>query len=162
MVLREFAFTMPTFRFQQISSFFRRIFSAIFDPKSAICECKGQALRAALVVIIQRESPKSQNTKVWYRQCYDDAIAAIGEVPTKDKGVKRDVKEILRCSNVVWERHHRALKILQPEEWVKESPSTMFLCLKVQFAGKKGLSKLIQALSKLESYAKFSRQSSIP
>lgn len=171
LVLRELAVTMPTFFFQQISNFFGHIFSAIFDPKPAIRECAGQALRAALVVTTQRESAKSQNKQLWYRQCYDDAIASFGEVPARDKGVTRDdrihgglivLNEILRCSNVSWERRHMGLKSLRPEELQRDGSQTLFPRLKIPFTEKKSPTKSAKEITHKECYPKLARQVSVP
>lgn len=171
LVLRELAVAMPTFFFQQISNFFGHIFSAIFDPKPAIRECAGQALRAALVVTTQRESAKSQNKQIWYRQCYDDAIASFGEVPIKDKGVTRDdrihgglivLNEILRCSNVSWERHHIELKRLRPAEKTKDSTQHLFPRLKIPFGDKRGPVMSPKEITHKECYPKLERQASVP
>lgn len=124
LVLRELAVAMPTYFYQQVSGFFEHIFNAIRDPKSIIRTGAGQALRAALVVTSQRESAKQLNKPQWYQQCYDQAIICFGEIPMKEKGVTKDdrvhgalivLDELLRCSNVVWERRYSYLRCLQPE-----------------------------------------------
>lgn len=124
LILRELAVAMPTFFYQQISNFFGHIFNALNDPKPSIRECAGQALRAALIVTSQRESSKSQTKQQWYRQCYDEAMKSFGEVPPKEKGVTRDdrvhgglivLNEILRCSNLTWEKKYMTLKRSRPD-----------------------------------------------
>lgn len=123
--MRELAAANPTFFYQQVSSFFDHIFTAIRDTKPLIREGAGQALRAALVVTSQRESVKSTIKPTWYKQCYDEAIYCFGEVPVKEKGVTKDdrvhgalivLNEVLRCSNAVWERKYTSLKRLHPEQ----------------------------------------------
>ena len=64
-ILRELAVAMPTFFYQQVSSFFEHIFNAIRDPRPLIREGAGQALRAALIVTSQRESTKTTNKPPW-------------------------------------------------------------------------------------------------
>lgn len=125
LVLRELAVAMPTYFYQQVSGFFEHIFNAIRDPKPIIRDGAGQALRAALVVTSQRESAKQLNNKPqWYQQCYEQAMVCFGDVPIKEKGVTKDervhgalivLNELLRCSNIVWERRYSALRLLQPE-----------------------------------------------
>lgn len=57
-ILREIAFSMPTFFFQNVSNFFDVIFYAVWDQKSMLREAAVNALRAALVVTAQRETTK--------------------------------------------------------------------------------------------------------
>lgn len=116
---------MPTYFYQQVSGFFDNIFNAIRDPKPAIREGAGEALRAALVVTSQRESTKQMNKQPpWYRMCYDESISGFAEVSSKEKGVTKEdrvhgalivLNELLRCSNVVWERRYLSLRNLHPE-----------------------------------------------
>lgn len=65
LVLKEFALAMPTYFYQQVSTFFDQIFLAIQDPKPAIREAAVDALRTALIVSAQRESVKSNQRPVW-------------------------------------------------------------------------------------------------
>jgi FKBP12-rapamycin complex-associated protein len=58
LVLREIACCMPTFFFQNVSTFFDVIFNAIRDPRPALRESAVYALRAALIVTTQRETAK--------------------------------------------------------------------------------------------------------
>lgn len=51
---------MPTYFYQHVSQFFEQIINAIQDPKVAIREGAVEALRAALVVIAQRETGKQK------------------------------------------------------------------------------------------------------
>lgn len=119
---------MPTYFYQQISTFFDTIFNAIFDPKSAIRESAGRALRAALIVTAQRENTKQSSEPQWYKICYLEANNSfVQEQPGagKDqKGMTRDdrihggmiiLKELFRCSNAVWERRYNSLKKMLPE-----------------------------------------------
>lgn len=136
LVLRELAVAMPTFFYQQVSGFFEHIFNAVRDPKPNIREGAGQALRAALVVTSQRENA---NRPLWYQQCYDQALycfnggdgtgigggsgGSVGSSSSsRDKGVTRDdrvhgalivLDELLRCSNIAWERRYGALRFLR-------------------------------------------------
>lgn len=140
LVLRELAVAMPTYFYQQVSGFFEHIFNAIRDSKPIIRDGAGQALRAALVVTSQRESAKQLNKPQWYQQCYDQAIVCFGDVPIKEKGVIKDervhgalivLNELLRCSNIVWERRYSALRCLQPEptKHISEDFSTSYFPL---------------------------------
>ena len=135
-ILRELASANPTFFYQQVSSFFDHIFTAIRDTKPMIREGAGQALRAALIVTSQRESVKSGVKPTWYKQCYDEAIYCFGEVPIREKGVTKDdrvhgalivLNEILRCSNAVWERKYTSLKRLHSEQPRHHDDTNMFL-----------------------------------
>lgn len=56
---------MPTYFYQQVSSFFELIFSTIRDPKPKIREAAVEALRAALVVTAQRESARQAAKPQW-------------------------------------------------------------------------------------------------
>ncbi|XP_076166943.1 serine/threonine-protein kinase Tor isoform X1 [Ptiloglossa arizonensis] len=118
LVLRELAVSMPTYFFQQVTPFFELIFNAIRDPKPVIREGAVEALRAALVVTAQRETAKQMHKSQWYKQCYDEIVAGFQEVCTKERGVNKDdrihgslliLNELLRCSNVQWERNYEAL-----------------------------------------------------
>jgi len=118
LVLRELAVSVPTYFFQQVTPFFELIFNAIHDPKPAIREGAVEALRAALVVTAQRETVKQMHKSQWYKQCYDEVIDGFEEVHSKEKGINRDdrihgsllvLNELLRCSNVQWERNYEAL-----------------------------------------------------
>lgn len=124
LVLRELAVAMPTFFYQQVSGFFEHIFSVIRDPKPIIRDGAGQALRAALVVTSQREVAKQSNKPQWYQQCFEKAMQCFGDEPIREKGVTKDdrvhgslivLNELLRCSNVTWERRYSALRALHPE-----------------------------------------------
>lgn len=116
---------MPTYFYQQISTFFDHIFNAIFDPKPAIRESAGEALRAALIVTSQRENTKQSSEPQWYKISYAEAIKSFNEDPTLiQKGVTRDDRihgsmiifnELFRCSNANWERRYNTLKALLPD-----------------------------------------------
>lgn len=118
---------MPTYFYQHILTFFEVIFNAIFDPKPAIRESAGEALRAALIVTAQRESTKQSSEPQWYRICYDEANGSFNADlgSSKDqKGVTRDDRihgglvvfnELFRCANATWERRYTSLKTLFPK-----------------------------------------------
>lgn len=130
-ILRELAVAMPTYFYQQISTFFDHIFNAIFDPKPAIRESAGGALRAALIVTSQRENTKQMTEPQWYKNCYSegnknfvDELNPNLNILKETKGMTRDdrvhgsmiiINELLRCSNITWERRYNTLKILLPE-----------------------------------------------
>lgn len=65
LILRELALAMPTYFYQQVSVFFEKIFIAIRDPRALVRDGAASALRAALVVIAQRESVKQANKPQW-------------------------------------------------------------------------------------------------
>lgn len=127
-ILRELAVAMPTYFYQQISTFFDHIFNAIFDPKPAIRESAGEALRAALIVTSQRENTKQSSEPQWYKISYAEAIKSFNEDPAlvqkEPKGMTRDDRihgsmiifnELFRCSNANWERRYNTLKALLPD-----------------------------------------------
>ena len=58
LVLREIASCMPTFFFQNVSTFFDVIFNPIRDTRPTLRESAAYALRAALIVTTQRETAK--------------------------------------------------------------------------------------------------------
>ncbi|XP_034935910.1 serine/threonine-protein kinase mTOR [Chelonus insularis] len=118
LVLRELAVSMPTYFFQQVTQFFDLIFNAVRDPKAVIREGAVEALRAALVVTAQRETIKQMHKSQWYKQCYDEVVAGFEEVNIKERGYNRDdrihgsllvLNELLRCSNIQWERDYESL-----------------------------------------------------
>ncbi|XP_063975702.1 serine/threonine-protein kinase mTOR [Diachasmimorpha longicaudata] len=118
LVLRELAVSMPTYFFQQVTPFFDLIFNAVRDPKAVIREGAGEALRAALVVTAQRETAKQMHKSQWYKQCYDEIIAGFEDISSKERGFNRDdrihgsllvLNELLRCSNVQWEKKYEDL-----------------------------------------------------
>ncbi|XP_044740220.1 serine/threonine-protein kinase Tor [Chrysoperla carnea] len=121
LILRELALAMPTYFYQQVSAFFDKIFIAVRDSRALVREGAASALRAALVVIAQRESSKQANKPQWYRQCYDEAINLLDDVNARvERGVTRDdrshgallvLNELLRCGNSKWER--RCNKLLE-------------------------------------------------
>lgn len=126
-ILRELAIALPTYFYQQILTFFDHIFNAIFDPKPAIRESAGEALRAALIVTVQRESTKQSSEPQWYKICYDEASSSFNTdvLPGKEqKGMTRDDRihgglivfnELFRCANANWERRYTTLKKLFPK-----------------------------------------------
>ncbi|XP_055916701.1 serine/threonine-protein kinase Tor [Eupeodes corollae] len=131
-ILRELALAMPTYFYQSISTFFDNIFNAIYDPKPAIRESAGEALRAALIVTSQRENTKQSSKPQWYKICFEEAekCFAIEAPVSKEKGMTRDDRihgglivynELFRCSNSVWERRYSTLKNLQPESYPRKS-----------------------------------------
>lgn len=166
---------MPTFFYQQVSSFFEHIFTAIRDAKPLIREGAGQALRAALIVTSQRETAKSTNKPLWYKQCYDEALICFGEVPMREKGVTKDdrvhgaliiLNEILRCSNAIWERKYTSLKRLHPEQpRIVDDSSNVLPRFKTSISEKFASSNTSQFMSPAYVYpydydtdSKFSRQ----
>lgn len=127
-ILRELAVAMPTYFYQQISTFFDHIFNAIFDPKPAIRQSAGEALRAALIVTSQRENTKQCSEPQWYKISYAEAVKSFNEDPAalqrEPKGMTRDDRihgsmiifnELFRCSNANWERPYNTLKALLPD-----------------------------------------------
>ena len=58
LVLREIASCMPTFFFQNVSTFFDVIFNPIRDSRPTLRESAVYALRVALIVTTQRETAK--------------------------------------------------------------------------------------------------------
>ncbi|KAF5280820.1 hypothetical protein FQR65_LT14927 [Abscondita terminalis] len=115
LVLRELALTMPTYFYQQVSPFFELIFCAVRDPKSKIREASAQALRAALVVTAQREFARQTAKPQWYKQCYDETVELlkVEKNTTKDDrihGALLVLNELMRCSNLAWERQYTSLK----------------------------------------------------
>ncbi|EDW88237.2 LOW QUALITY PROTEIN: uncharacterized protein Dyak_GE18612 [Drosophila yakuba] len=126
-ILRELAIALPTYFYQHILTFFEVIFNAIFDPKPAIRESAGEALRAALIVTAQRESTKQSSEPQWYRICFDEANGSFNAdlAAGKDqKGVTRDDRihgglivfnELFRCANATWEQRYSSLKTLFPK-----------------------------------------------
>ncbi|XP_012282445.1 serine/threonine-protein kinase mTOR isoform X2 [Orussus abietinus] len=118
LVLRELAVSMPTYFFQQVTPFFDLIFNAVRDPKPIIREGAVEALRAALVVTAQRETAKQMHKSQWYKQCYDELVAGFEESTSREKGYNKDdrihgsllvLNELLRCSNIQWERNYESL-----------------------------------------------------
>ena len=118
LVLKELAVSMPTYFFQQVTPFFEVIFNAVRDPKAVIREGAVEALRAALVVTAQRETAKQMHKSQWYKQCYDEIVSGFEDVYTRERGFNRDdrihgsllvLNELLRCSNIQWERKYEAL-----------------------------------------------------
>lgn len=126
-ILRELAIALPTYFYQQILTFFEHIFNAIFDPKPAIRESAGEALRAALIVTAQRENTKQSSEPQWYKICYDEANSSFnldGLTGKEQKGMTRDDRihgglivfnELFRCANAQWERRYTTLKQLFPK-----------------------------------------------
>ncbi|XP_025831250.1 serine/threonine-protein kinase Tor [Agrilus planipennis] len=115
LILRELAFMMPTYFYQQVSQFFECIFYALKDPKSKIRETAAEALREALIVTAQRESAKQTSKPQWYKQCYDETVELL-KVDRYDKskddrihGALLVLNELVRCSNSEWEHKYTAL-----------------------------------------------------
>ena len=135
LVLREIAYCMPTFFFQNVQQFFDYIFNAIYDPKAQLRESAANALRMALVVTSQRETSSQAREggghSAWYQQCFRQVVEGLQDnVPSnKDRSVAREdrihgsllvLSELLRCSNADWEMVTRELEELSgscpPEE----------------------------------------------
>lgn len=142
LVLREIAYCMPTFFFQNVQQFFDVIFHAIYDPKPQLRESAANALRMALVVTSQRET-SSQGREgssssggagghsSWYQHCFNQVVDGLEDMsPVRDRGMasREDrihgsllvLSELLRCSHANWEMVTRELEELSgscpPEE----------------------------------------------
>ncbi|XP_068151798.1 serine/threonine-protein kinase mTor-like isoform X2 [Drosophila tropicalis] len=122
-ILRELAIALPTYFYQQILTFFEHIFNAIFDPKPAIRESAGEALRAALIVTAQRENTKQSSEPQWYKICHDEADL---KAETKPKGTTQDdrihgklivLNELFRCANAGWEHRYNSFEIMFPKPY---------------------------------------------
>uniref|UniRef100_A0A8D9ABA5 Serine/threonine-protein kinase TOR n=1 Tax=Cacopsylla melanoneura TaxID=428564 RepID=A0A8D9ABA5_9HEMI len=118
LVLKELAVTVPTIFYQHVQSFFDFVFSAVRDPKPDIRQHAVKAIRAALVVTAQRESAKQSQKPQWYRLCFEEAMSGFEEGFPREKGVNREdrvhgsllvLNELLRVSNVQWERTYEEL-----------------------------------------------------
>lgn len=127
LVLREIASCMPTFFFQNVSTFFDVIFNPIRDSRPTLRESAVFALRAALIVTTQRETAKQTKHQhfSWYKQCYDTAVSSLAEIdyaggvrPREDRmhGALLVMAELLRCANANWERINRELEELIPAQ----------------------------------------------
>ena len=158
LVLREIAFCMPTFFFQNVQQFFDVIFHAIYDPKPQLRESAANALRMALVVTSQRETSSQTREGVgghssWYQHCFMQVVEGLEDTtPAKDRGYGREdrihgsllvLSELLRCSNANWEMVTRELEELSgacpPEE---EDRSSYFSMGKMKRQYKVGMSDL--------------------
>ena len=122
MVLREIAYCMPTFFFQNVQQFFDYIFNAIYDPKAQLRESAANALRMALVVTSQRETSSQAREggghSAWYLQCFRQVVEGLQEASPPGRSVPREdrihgsllvLSELLRCSNAGWEMVTREL-----------------------------------------------------
>ena len=87
LVLREIAVCMPTFFFQHVSQFFDVIFNPIWDTKPVLRESAVHALRAGLIVTVQRETAKQSKHQhiAWYKTCYNAVRAGFNQVKKKAK-----------------------------------------------------------------------------
>jgi len=124
LILREIAFSMPTFFFQKISSFYDVIFNCVWDPKPILREAAVKALRAGLLVMAQRETSKSTRTKDkknCYQISFDHAMSNLDPSPAQlqDKKFQRDdrahgsvlvLAELFRTANSNWERTYREIQ----------------------------------------------------
>ena len=136
-MLREIAYCMPTFFFQNVQQFFDVIFHAIYDPKPHLRESAANALRMALVVTSQRETSSQSREGAgghssWYQRCFTQVVEGLDDsTPVKDKSLVASreerihgsllvLSELLRCSNAKWELVTRELEELSgscpPEE----------------------------------------------
>ena len=123
LVLREIAYCMPTFFFQNVQQFFDVIFNAIHDSKPQLRESAVNSLRMALVVTSQRETSSQARGggghQSWYSHCFNEALAGLEENGAKGS-VREDkihgsllvLSELLRCSNADWEVVNRELEDL--------------------------------------------------
>ncbi|CAK8674525.1 unnamed protein product [Clavelina lepadiformis] len=107
-ILKEMAVSSPTIFYQQIQSFFENIFYAIHDSKQAIRDCAIESLRAALALVVQRETKDSKYKPVWYKTCYDEVMSIMETSPFEKSQAVRDDRvhsslvillELLRISN---------------------------------------------------------------
>lgn len=142
LLLKELAIAMPIYFYQQVSRFFDHILIALKDPKQQIREAAAKALRAGLVVTVQRETAKQSTAKLqWYIQCYEDAMLSFEDIPLKEKGMTKEDKvhggllilnELLRCSNAVWERKYSNLMMcLDAQKDITISDDIIFLSSKL-------------------------------
>ena len=164
LVLREIAYCMPTFFFQNVQQFFDVIFHAIYDPKPQLRESASNALRMALVVTSQRETSSQSREREgvgghssWYQHCFTQVVEGLdidNMTPVKERssssredrihGSLLVLSELLRCSNAKWEIVTRELEELSgscpPEE---EERSGYFSMGKVkrQYKALAGLSR---------------------
>ena len=152
LVLREIACCMPTFFFQNVSQFYDVIFNAVWDSRIDLRESAVHAIRAGLIVTVQRESAKQakHQHQAWYKTCYTAVIEGLPKLdpmasdqqqgtrsPATSSRVmnsQRDdrihgsllvLAELLRCSNGDWERanSHIEENIIQGDQFVV--PSTI-------------------------------------
>eukprot|EP00095_Tigriopus_kingsejongensis_P005635 maker-scaffold420_size176246-snap-gene-0.24 protein:Tk05635 transcript:maker-scaffold420_size176246-snap-gene-0.24-mRNA-1 annotation:"target of rapamycin" len=121
LILREIAFSMPTFFFQNVSQFFDVIFHAVRDPKLKLRESSVNALRAGLWVTAKRETTKQSRHQhqSWYTHLYEAAIQGFDPSAQDDRRVSREDRihgsllvlcELLRCSNYDWEMSNRDIE----------------------------------------------------
>jgi len=68
LILREIAHSVPTLFFQHAVQFFELVLNVTRDPKPNIRDGAVEALRAALVVIAQRETSKQTQKSQWYKK----------------------------------------------------------------------------------------------
>ncbi|CAH0725575.1 unnamed protein product, partial [Brenthis ino] len=117
-ILRELAIAMPSYFFQHVNCFFNYIMLALHDPKEQVRDAAAKAIRAAFVVTVKREIPEQSNKAHWYIQCYEEAIAAFTDHMARERIISRDdhvhgalllLNELLRCSNVNWEKKYTKL-----------------------------------------------------
>lgn len=148
LVLREIACCMPTFFFQNVSQFYDVIFNAVWDSRLDLRESAVHALRAGLIVTVQRESAKQakHQHQVWYKTCYTAVTDGLPKLDAslndsqytnrspaaRALSIQRDdrihgsllvLAELLRCSNGVWERanSHIEENIIQRDQFALQS-----------------------------------------
>ncbi|XP_050539572.1 serine/threonine-protein kinase mTOR [Daktulosphaira vitifoliae] len=136
LILREIATMVPTLFFQHAAQFFDLVLNVVRDPKPNIRDGAVEALRAALVVTAQRETSKQTQKSQWYKQCYEEVINGLDDNINKEKGVTRDDKihgsilvlnELLRVSNINWERQYDSL--MQRLQWNQSQTNAEILSL---------------------------------
>lgn len=143
-ILKELAISMPSYFYQQINGFFTHIIIALRDPKEQIREAAAKAMRAALVVTAQRESPE-QNVKLrWYSECYEEAMSSFSDQLSREKGLSRDdhvhgalliLNELLRCSNSEWEKKYTMLmQKLDADQDVSDEMSSVNVKIQLSWA----------------------------
>uniref|UniRef100_A0A2H8U2W2 Serine/threonine-protein kinase TOR n=1 Tax=Melanaphis sacchari TaxID=742174 RepID=A0A2H8U2W2_9HEMI len=136
LILREIATMVPTLFFQHAAQFFDLVLNVARDPKPNIRDGAVEALRAALVVTAQRETSKQTQKSEWYKQCYEEVMNGIDDSINKEKGIVRDDKihgsllvlnELLRVSNINWERRNDSL--MQRLQWDQSQTNAEILSL---------------------------------
>jgi len=127
LILREIAFSMPTFFFQKIGNFFDVIFHAVWDQKPLLRVAAVNALRAGLLVKAQRETSKSarrasvKDQKTCFDISFEHAMSGIQPPAAKlqDRKFNRDdhahggilvLCELLRVANSTWERTYQEIQ----------------------------------------------------
>ena len=116
LVLREIAFSMPTFFFQNVGQFFSVIFAAINDSNQLLREAAVNAVRAALVLTAQRETTRQTRSQhdSWYKAIWSKTKNGLEYIDTTNSKRTADLRhgallvlaELFRASNGEWERRN--------------------------------------------------------